>query len=131
MDKQEILSQINSVKATHEKLTNTRDSLQKDYDNFEIEVSDDDYDNLLNDIDLSVTISGIDFSPSEILKNCDPVAYRCGKSDYENSLDKDDYSECQDLLKTIDDLDYEIDNLSDEIENLESELSECELGEYE
>jgi len=36
-----------------------------------------------------VTIAGIQFDPSTILKECDPVAYRCYLSDYIYSLEED------------------------------------------
>jgi hypothetical protein len=38
-----------------------------------------------------VTVAGIEFSRSTILKECDPVAYRCYLSDYISSLEEDDW----------------------------------------
>jgi hypothetical protein len=38
-----------------------------------------------------VTVAGIEFSHSTILKECDPVAYRCYLSDYISSLEEDDW----------------------------------------
>ena len=37
----------------------------------------------------SVTICGIEFLPSQILRNCDPVAYRVYRSDYESEMVSD------------------------------------------
>ena len=34
-----------------------------------------------------VMVAGLEFNPSEILKHCDPVAYRCYLSDYIASLE--------------------------------------------
>jgi len=31
----------------------------------------------------------MEFYPSQILKNCDPIAYRIGLSEYEDSLEED------------------------------------------
>jgi len=33
-----------------------------------------------------VTVAGIEFDPSDILKSCDPTAFRVGVSDYESSM---------------------------------------------
>lgn len=38
-----------------------------------------------------VQIAGHTFSPSQILKECDPIAYRTGLSDYADSLQRDGY----------------------------------------
>ena len=38
-----------------------------------------------------VTVAGIEFNRSTILKECDPVAYRCYLSDYISSLEEDDW----------------------------------------
>jgi len=36
-----------------------------------------------------VTVAGIEFNRSTILRECDPVAYRCYLSDYISSLEDD------------------------------------------
>ena len=38
-----------------------------------------------------VTVFGIQFSPSRILKECDPICYRIGMSEYADSLVEDGY----------------------------------------
>jgi hypothetical protein len=38
-----------------------------------------------------VTVAGIEFNRSTILRECDPVAYRCYLSDYISSLEEDDW----------------------------------------
>ena len=35
----------------------------------------------------TVNIAGMDFYPSDILKQCDPIAYRCGLSDIQEYED--------------------------------------------
>lgn len=40
------------------------------------------YDDYLDEVHRSVRILGIDFLPSRILQEVDPVAYRCGFNDY-------------------------------------------------
>jgi hypothetical protein len=46
----------------------------------------DNYDAFLNDCYDVVTIGYSEFYPADILKNCDPIAYRCGFADYADSL---------------------------------------------
>lgn len=43
------------------------------------------YDEYLDEIGSNVHVQGIAFAPSQILKVCDPVAYRCGFNDWCNS----------------------------------------------
>ena len=40
------------------------------------------YDEMLDDCIGSVKIGYGEYSPSQILKNCDPIAYRCGFIDW-------------------------------------------------
>lgn len=42
------------------------------------------FDDMLNDCYPAVKIGYIEFSPADILKSCDPIAYRVGVSDYED-----------------------------------------------
>lgn len=87
--------------------------------NFEYEISNSEWDNILDDAESNVFVSGIEFSPSYVLKNCDPTAYRCGKSDYEASFDLDACGEYQELQNTISDLETEIKDLEYKIHDLE------------
>ena len=41
------------------------------------------------DSDGPVTIGGLEFWPSRILEKLDPIAYRCGLTDYTDSLSED------------------------------------------
>jgi len=54
------------------------------------EMSDDDlkeqYDELLDEIYGEVKLGNLTFSPSRIIRELDPVAYRTGLNDYEDSL---------------------------------------------
>lgn len=38
----------------------------------------------LDEIYPTVDVAGITFYPSDILKECDPIAYRCAMSDWES-----------------------------------------------
>lgn len=43
------------------------------------------FDQYLDELHDEVTIGDITFSPSKILAECDPIAYRCYASDYESA----------------------------------------------
>lgn len=94
---------------------------QSELKNFEYEISYSEWDNILDDADNNVIVCGIEFSPSCVLKNCDPTAYRCGKSDYESNFDLEECGEYQELQNTISDLENEIEDLEYKIHDLELE----------
>lgn len=50
------------------------------------------FDDLLNEIHETVTLLGVEYYPSELLKDTDPIAYRCGWLDWCDSegIDTDD-----------------------------------------
>lgn len=83
-------------------------------ENFEIDPDDyqDDYDEVLDEGG-AVVVGGCEFLPSRILRELDPIAYRCGLNDYVD--DNKDVS---------DDADYC--DLCDELADLEAELEEVE-----
>lgn len=117
---------IAQLKAKIENIESEIDELQHKVDNFEVEVSEEDYDNFLDDIYGDVSICGYDYSASEALKSIDPVAYRCGKSDYEANFDLDDCQEYQDLVEELEGLQAELEELEEQLEELELEESEEE-----
>lgn len=47
------------------------------------------YDDMLDDAYGTVTIAGMEYDTSRALKECDPIAYRVGFSDYADSLAQD------------------------------------------
>lgn len=89
--------------------------------NFEYTITDDEYDQMIDYTETNVTVFGIEFSPSEVLKQLDPVAYRCGKSDYEASFDITELAEYKDL-------EQEVTDLKEHIEYLENKIYELEVG---
>lgn len=101
---------------------------QHEIDSFEYSCTENEYDEFIDDIEGSVTVAGMEFQASDILKSCDPVAYRCGKADFESNYDLDDceeYTELQDELESLEDqlsdLESELDELNDELESLEND----------
>ena len=67
----------------------------------------DEYDEVL-DCEGDVQVAGLTFSPSQIVKEMDPTAYRCGMNDYNDSA---------------------ITEINDEIEQLEADIKEAEAEE--
>ena len=68
----EELSQLRSEKAEKEK---ELDAIEIDIDSQEFEEM---YEQMLDDCYEEIKIGSLTFSPSQILKECDPIAYRCG-----------------------------------------------------
>ena len=106
-------SKIDAIKAEIE-------NKQHAIDSFEYEISESDFNEFLDD-EGSVTVCGMEFYPSDILKNCDPVAYRCAKSDYESNYDLDDVEEYADLKDELEALESELEDLESELEDLQNE----------
>ena len=75
----------------------------------------------------SIEVAGYTFYPSQILKECDPIAYRCGLNDYADSMfNKEETEEYQVLQEEINQLESGIENLECEIEDLENQIEEME-----
>lgn len=50
-------------------------------------VTEEEYDEFLNEVYKPYKMGDLTFYASDILKSCDPVAYRTYKNDYEDSLE--------------------------------------------
>jgi len=114
------------------KLAESREELAElrdDLDRFELNV--DDYEENFNEsLDEAgpVTVAGMEYDPSHVLKHVDPTAWRCMLVDYVDSLDVEDSEEYQAIEEKIEAIEEEIEELKEEIEDLEEELSELEDG---
>ena len=51
-------------------------------------MTEEQYDELLNEIYPEVTFGYLTFSPAEIIKTLDPIAYRVGLADFESELEE-------------------------------------------
>lgn len=97
--------------------------LQAQIDNFELDPEDytDQYDEMLDEVHGEF----MGMNASYILKNMDPVAYRCGLLDYLDSLDQDeekmDNDECLELFNQLEDIESEIEELEEELAEMENE----------
>ena len=104
---QEIKTQINTIKEQIQLLASKIDNFELDPEDFA-----DQYDDMLDDVNGEF----MGFDASQILKEMDPTAYRCGLLDYIDGLDQD-----EEKMK-----DYDYAEWTEEKENLELELEELE-----
>ena len=109
-------SKIDAIKAEIE-------NKQSEINSFEYEISESDFDSYLDDEGL-VTVCGLDFYPSDILKSCDPIAYRCAKSDYESNYDLDDVAEYADLKEELEVLESDLEDIESELEDLNDQIDD-------
>lgn len=84
--------------------------------NFEIDPDnyEESYKDLIDDIYGPVTIAGVKFTASRILEELDPIAYRCGLTDYVDGLDVTDDEEYRALESGLADLESELADLEAE-----------------
>ena len=89
----------------------------------QIELDPDDYedqfDESMDDSIPEIEIGCLTYSPSHVLKNVDPTAYRCSLNDFVDSLDVEDSDEYKALQSEIDQLKSDIEDLENQIEELE------------
>ena len=100
---------------------------EKEKQQEQIELDPDDYEDQFDDmLDEAGTVDacGYSFYPSRILKELDPVAYRCGMNDFVDSLDVEDSDEYKALQDEIDQLQSDIEDLENEIEDLENQIAD-------
>ena len=94
----------------------------------QIELDPDDYvtkfDESLDESIPEIEIGCLTYSPSHVLKNVDPTAYRCSLNDFVDSLDVEDSDEYKALQDEIDQLQSDIEDLENEIEDLENQIAD-------
>ena len=117
---------IEQVKTEIENLELNITELKAKIDGFEYSLTDSEFDDYLDKSydDESydeVNICGMTYSASYTLKECDPIAYRCAKSNYEGNFDLDDCTEYTEMLKELESLESELESLQDELDSLENE----------
>ena len=104
-------------------------SAQSNIETFEYEASEAEFDEFLNEIEGSITVAGMEFFPSDILKCCDPVAYRCAKNDFESGYDLDNCEEYNDLKDELEALEDQLSDLENDLDELNEELDSLENDE--
>lgn len=125
---EQVQDMINATESKIDDIQNQINDKQKEINNFEYQISENEYDEFLDEIEGSVTVAGMEFYASDILKSCDPIAYRCAKNDYESNYDLDDVEEYNDLKDELElledrlsDLKSELDEYRDDLESLEDD----------
>jgi len=68
----------------------------------------------------AVDVGGLSFMPSDIMEKLDPVAFRCGVSDYADSLINET------ITDEIDGKHYDLREAQDIVDEVEAELEEVE-----
>ncbi len=83
-------------------------------ENFELDEEDyqDQFDEILDEQG-EIKICGANYYPSTILKEVDPINYRCSLSDFVNSIEIEETEEYKDLEDEISDIEAEISRLND------------------
>ena len=113
------LNTIESIKTQIEVIESKIQSLQSDIDNYEIEISEEQFNDFLDDCYPEIEIMGMTYAVSYALKELDPIAYNCAKSDYESNYDLDDCEEYNDLKDELENLENELESLNDQLESEE------------
>jgi len=80
------------------------DELQERYDELEEGEDTDEYDNMIDDSNPEVRIGNLRYSPSEVLKSVDGIAYRTGYNDWSSSEMDDLRDQIEDLKSQIEDV---------------------------
>ena len=98
-----IESKLSDLRLHASDLESQQSKIELDPDNYE-----DQFDDMLDESIQEIEIGCLTYSPSHVLKNVDPVAYRCGLVDYIDSFDVEDSAEYKELQEEIDQLKYDI-----------------------
>ena len=99
---------------------------EKQQEQIELDPDDfaDQFDDSLDESIPEIEIGSLTYSPSHVLKNVDPTAYRCSLNDFVDSLDVEDSDEYKALQEEIDQLESDIEDLESEIEDLENQIAD-------
>ena len=112
---------IEQVKTEIENLELAISELKFEIDDFEYSMTEAEFDEFLDEFYDEVKVCGMTYSTSYVLKECDPVAYRCMKSDYEGNFDLDDCTEYTEMVGELESLESDLKSLQDELDSLGNE----------
>lgn len=124
--KEALEGQLVNAKSKIESLESEIKAKQSEIESFEYSCTDDEYDEMLDEVYGDVEVCGMTYSSSRALKELDPVAYNCGKSDYEANYDLDNCEEYTDLRDKLEGLESDLESLNEELEELQDELDSLE-----
>ena len=117
-----------------------REELENDIDTCRCEIADkrqeikdfepdedaatDAFEEMLDDCYEPFRIGQMEYRPSYVLKQVDPVAYHCGLTDYIDGIELRDWAEYRELEDELETLEEELETLEEELEDLEDEAGE-------
>lgn len=119
----EVKQEIEAIETSILVLSNTIENKQKEVDNFEI-----DQDDFINQYEEMIDECEGEFmgmNASYILRECDPIAYRCGLNDYCDNIVLDGVKEYKDLLEALEELEDEKESLESALDDLNTDLEEA------
>jgi predicted nucleic acid-binding Zn-ribbon protein len=130
MTKNEFETRLSTLEAEKQALENYLSDLKTELDNFDQSdyLSNSDYDNFLDEVFGDVEICGYTYSSSKALEDVDSIAYRCGFTDYCDSVEKDSIPEYQILENRISVTESDIEDLESEISDLTEQYEEFEAS---
>lgn len=128
-EKVKMNDEIQNLKNQIELLKKEISDIEKEIQSFDVSehVSEESYDEMLDDCYGEIEICGMSYMASDALKSVDPIAYRCGFHDYANSIDPESIDEYNELIEEKENLEYDLADLEEELADLEAELEN--LGE--
>lgn len=91
---------LNNIAELEEELA----ELKKREEELENNDNEEEYDDMLDSCYPDIEIMGMTYSTSKVLSEVDPIAYRCGHSDYNDSLLSDIQSEIEEKVAEIEEL---------------------------
>lgn len=121
-EKQDKIQQVEEAIETLEaQIAECQETLDK-MDIEDTSLADDDaYSDWIDEINGPVYIGSLAYCASRVLRELDPIAYRCGFSDYLDGLDITDSEEHMELTAQLDDMESDLTDLKDELDELNKE----------
>ena len=86
--------------------------------------AEDAYDDMLDVCYEPFRIGRMEYCPSQVLREVDPIAYRCGLSDFVDSEPADIWSGYRELEEREEELNDELSDLEDELEEAKEEAED-------
>ena len=99
---------IDEVKAEITEVEKEIDQFELDPDNYE-EL----YDEMLSE-EGPVRIGGLEYDPARVLREMDPIAYRCGLLDFVDGMELEDSEEYREMVERLEELQDELTDLENE-----------------
>lgn len=117
MDNEELEELQSELEDLQSELTELQSELNEE-DGFDRDNYYTSFDEALDDGADEISIVGITFEPSEILKECDPTAYSCYFNDYVSTYEDEHNEKISDMEQVISDKKEEITEKENEIANI-------------